>query len=82
MLYCLLEIHDLACLVLNEGYIIKKTIDLVGKPCGSISIYIGMILSTLGLSSRGFVFGLFPQKALNQLDVIHAYILISVLIPN
>ena len=38
------------------------------------SIHIGMILSTLDISPHSFGFGLFPQKALYQLDVIHAYI--------
>ena len=36
-------------------------IDVVEKPYGPV--YIGIILSTLGLSPHGFVFGLFPQKA-------------------
>ena len=40
-------------------------------------IHIGMILSTLGLNPHGFVFGLFPQKASYQLDVIHVYIRIN-----
>ena len=46
------------------------------------SIYIGMVLSTLGLSPHGFVLGFFPQNASYQLDVIHFYMLISHLIPN
>ena len=46
------------------------------------SIHIGMILSTLGLSPYGFVFELFLQMASYQSDVIHAYIPISLPIPN
>ena len=53
---------------------------VVEKPYGPI--HIGMILSTLNLNPHGFVFGLFPQKASYQLDVIHGYILISLLIPK
>ena len=41
-----------------------------------------MILSTLDLNPHCFIFGLFPQKVLYQLDIIHAYILIGPLIPN
>ena len=49
-----------------------------GKPYGSISVYIGMISSTLGLS---FV-EVFSKKTLYQLDVIHVYILVSFPIPT
>ena len=41
-----------------------------------------MILSTLDLSPNGFLFRLFPQKSSYQLIIIHAYILISLPIPN
>ena len=40
-------------------------------------IHIDMILSTLGLSPQGFVFGFFPQNILYQFDAIHTYMLIS-----
>ena len=50
-------------------------IPLVSKPHGPFPIHISMILSTLGLSPRGIVFGLFPQKISYHLDIIHAYIL-------
>ena len=41
---------------------LNTRIKIVGKPYGSILIHICMILSTLGLSSYGFVFWLLPQK--------------------
>ena len=55
-------------------------IQLVEKPHRPFHIHIDIIMSTLSLNPHGFVFGLLPQKALYQLDVIHAYILISILI--
>ena len=57
-------------------------LELVWKPHGSLLIHIGMILFTLGLSPHGFVFEVFPQKASYQLDVLHAYELISLPITN
>ena len=45
-------------------------------------IHIDMILFILDLSPHGFVFELFSIKISYQLDVIHAYILITLFIPN
>ena len=47
------------------------------KPYGLIVVHIDIILSILDLSPHGFVFGLFPQNVSYKLDIIHAYILIS-----
>ena len=55
---------------------------LLGNLMDPFSIHIGIILSILDLSPHGFVFRLYPQKASYQLDVIHAYKLISLSLSN
>ena len=57
-------------------------IPLVTKPHGPFPIYIGMLLSILGLNSHGFFYEHFPQKSSYQLNVAHAYKLISLPISN
>ena len=53
---------------------------MLGNLHGPFLIHIFMILSTLGLIPRDFDFGLLSQKASYQLDVVHVYILLSLLI--
>ena len=45
-------------------------------------IHIVIILFTLGLHPKGFIFGFFPQKVLYQLIVSHAYVLLNLSILN
>ena len=58
--------------------VVKKNLDkhrILFIPCG-------MILSSLGLSSLFLFLSFCPQNILFQLNVIHAYILISLFILN
>ena len=68
--------HPLTWLSLNP-----TLISLVGKPHEPFHIHIDMILSTLSMRPSSFVFELFPQNVSYQLDIIHIYKLINLLIP-